>query len=192
MSLCILFISLLSHPCLFFFFFFCLLMRRLYHPMWSLLNQAEVHLGAICWGQNPKQCHPGSAGYICGHLWHPGREGMVSQRLQSLMSSIWTLSSAVTPLMQGLEEQGRVPCPPPPPSPFPHKHHTVNKLLQRDHAGFAAIMPGFSISLPLHLCWLPYFSLLIKCQAGEFLASSAWWRILQNFLKVELNTLTVG
>lgn len=28
-----------------FFFFFCLLMRRLYHHMWSLLYQAEVHLG---------------------------------------------------------------------------------------------------------------------------------------------------
>lgn len=149
MPLCILFISLLSHPCLLLFFFFCLLMRSLYHHMWSPLYQAEVHLGAICWGQPPKQCHPESAGYICSHLWHCGIEAMVSQRLASLMCWIWTLSSAVPALMPGLGEQSPLP---PRLRPFPLKHRLVNTL--------AAITTDFSISLPLDLCWLPYFLIL--------------------------------
>lgn len=105
----------------FFFFFSCLLMRRLCHHMWSLLYQAEVHLGAICWARLLKQCHPESAGYIRSHLWHRGIEEMVSQRLQALMFSVPTLSSAVTPLMQGLVEHGRAgPCPLPP-CPLPSR-----------------------------------------------------------------------
>lgn len=63
---------------------------------------------------------------------------MVSQRLQSLMFSVPTLSSAVTPLMQGLVEHGEHggtgPCPLPPPLPPPHKHHPVK---------LTAVRPGF-------------------------------------------------
>lgn len=98
--------------------------------------------GAICWGQHPKQCHPESIGYICRHLWHHGIEEMVSRRLRSLMCSLWTLSSAVTPWMQGLV--GRtLPSPSRhPPSPqTPRRHQQLNS----HHAGCPNQSPSESL-----------------------------------------------
>lgn len=70
------------------------------HHMWSLFAWPRCGFRAICWGHSPEQCHPESEGDIRRNLWHHGRQEMVSYRLGALICSFWTLSSAVTPLMQ--------------------------------------------------------------------------------------------
>lgn len=167
----------------FFFFCICLLMRRLYHHMWSSLYQAEVHLGAICWAQPLKQCHPESTGYVCSHLWHPGIEEMVSQRLWSFMFSVWTLSSAVTPLTQSpVEHGGARPCPLPP-GHLPSPRNTTLSINEQQSHQVSKFSPSVS---PLASLFLILNKMSSRRVTDIFCLGKGFWR---TFERVRLSTL---